>query len=328
MECYRKPINIFKQSKLSLEEYAIYKRDMREYHLKNNIPIRGIRIRKMIYPVVSFGVKLFRLGNKHTLEVIDDKRIASSKPCIFAVTHVGVYDIERVFEACKTSCWVFNGDPETVYRNFDGLGLSISGVILVDTDSKSDRKVALETAIKLLNAGGNLMFFPEGIWNVDVETPVLHLFPGVIEIAFRTGADVVPIAIEQYDQHFQVNIGKNISVEELCNISKKHENISIIKRNALIYLRDIMATLKWEIFELHKETRENLKDVNSIQTSRVNDKLYEWTDSNGQPFYSINILDSKKYKPKDQVSKEIAFAHFMEIIPTMKNAFLFNKRLK
>ncbi len=321
MEKYFQPISIFKQFKLNKGEYAIYQRDMREYRLKNNIPIRGIKIRRIIYPAVSFGVKLFRLINKHTLEVLNDKRINSNRACIFAVTHLGKFDIERVFEACRTSCWIFNGDPETVYRNFDGFSLSMSGVILIDANSKKDRRVALQTAVKLLKSGGNLMFFPEGIWNVEPSIPVLHLFPGIIEIAFQTGADIIPVAIEQYENHFQVNIGRNICVEELCSVSDS-------KRVILDFLRNEMATLKWEIFEKNIDKRSNFKDVVDIQRKRIKDRLYEWTDKNCEPYYNENILTSRQYTPKDITKPLDAFAHLKSLYPTIQNAFLFNKRLK
>lgn len=320
MERYNKPISYFKQFKLSLEEYTIYKRDMREYHLKN-APIRGIKIRRIIYPAVSFCVKLFRLGNKHTLEVVSDKRIKSTKPCIFAVTHFGKFDLERVFEACKTSCWIFNGDPETVHRNFDGFSLSMSGVILIDADSKSDRKVALETAVKLLKNNGNLMFFPEGIWNTEPSIPVLPLFPGIIEIAFRTGADIIPVALEQYGKHFQVNIGRNIQIEEINGISNS-------KKAILDFLRDEMATLKWEIFEKNTDKRSNIKDVVAIQHKNISDRLHEWTDKNGKPYYSESILKNRRYKPKNITEYSDVFAHLDFIHPTIQNAFLFNKKLK
>lgn len=320
-EKYQFPIGILKQLKLNLKEYAVYKRDMREYNIQNNIPLKGIILRKLIFPIVSFGVKIARLSNHHTLEIIGDKRTFSERPCIFVVTHIGKFDIERVFEACKTSCWIFNGDPETVYRNFDGFSLAMSGVILIDTEFKTDRKVALETAVKLLKSKGNLMFFPEGIWNVEPSIPVLHLFPGIVEIAFRTSADIIPVAIEQYGNHFQINIGRNIRIEELRRISDSPNTV-------LKFLRDEMATLKWEIFERNPDERSNMTNVAGIQQKRIYDKLHEWTDKNGVPYYTEKILKSKQYKVKDETTYSEAFAHLNELTTNLQNAFLFNIRLK
>lgn len=328
MEKYNSPISIFRQMNMSMEEYAIYKRDMREYNYVNNISIKGIKLRKLVFPFVSFIVKLFRISNKHTFEIINDKRIKTNKQYVFMPTHVGKFDLERIFEACNTSCWIFNSDPETVYKNFDGFSLNASGVIHIDTYSKSDRKIALETAIKLLNSGGNLMFYPEGVWNVEPSIPVLPLYKGIVEIALRSNADIIPIALEQYGNHFEVNIGKNITTEDLHNVSFS-ENENIRTQEILAYLRNVLATLKWEIFERHTESRANItENVKVIQQKRIKEKLYDWVDKNGNPYYSETILKERQFKPKGQVDYKIAFAHLENIKPNINNAFLFNKRLE
>lgn len=328
MEKYNSPINIFRQLNMSTEEYAIYKRDMREYNFLKNIPLKGITIRKAIYPIVAFFVKLFRWSNKHTLKIINDNRTKTNKPCILAVTHVGKFDLERVFEICNTSCWIFNSDPETVYRNFDGFSLNASGVVHIDTNSKSDRKIALETAIKLLNSGGNLMFYPEGIWNVEPSVPVLPLYKGIVEIAFRSNADIIPIALEQYENHFEVNIGRNITIEDLHNISFSN-NENIRTQEILDYLRNVLATLKWEIFERHTESRANItENVEIIQQRRIKEKLCDWVDKSGNPYYNETILKERQFKPKGRVEYSDAFAHLDNITANRNTAFLFNKRLK
>lgn len=328
MEKYNSPINIFRQLNMSREEYAIYKRDMREYNIVNNVPLKGITIRRTIYPIVCFFVKLFRLSNKHTLKIINDNRTKTNKPCILAVTHVGKFDLERIFEIFNTSCWIFNGDPETVYRNFDGFSLNASGVVHIDTNSKSDRKIALETAIKLLNSGGNLMFYPEGIWNVEPSVPVLPLYKGIVEIAFRSNADIIPIALEQYENHFEVNIGGNITIEDLHNISFSN-NENIRTQEILDYLRNVLATLKWEIFERHTESRANItENVEIIQQRRIKEKLCDWVDKSGNPYYNETILKERQFKPKGRVEYSDAFVHLDNITANRNTAFLFNKRLK
>ena len=318
MQKFTKPISLFKQRKLNMSEYCIFRRDMREYNLINNKPIKGIRLRKIIYPAVRFAVKIDRLLNKHTLYVVNDKRIKTSNPIIFCVTHQGRYDIERVFEPCGISCWVFNGDPETVYRNFDGFALNMSGVILVDTDSKSDRHIALETAIKLLKSGGNLMFFPEGIWNTEPSLPVLPLYKGIVEIALRSGAYTVPVALERYENTYEINIGENISADKLKEYTTE---------NALNIIRDSLATLKWEIFERHKCSRKVFpQDLTRYWNDRVDFILNEWTDKNSKSHYSRELLEKRKFRAKDITLYEQAFEHLKRLTPTLNNAFLFNKR--
>lgn len=326
MEKYTRPLPLLQRLRLRRADDIVYRRDMREYRIENDFPLKGISLRKKIFPAVSFGVKLFRLSNKHTLEIVGDQRVPTKRPIIFAVTHIGKFDIERVFEACKTSCWIFNSDPETVYYNFDGFSLSFSGVIHIDVNSKTDRHVALKTAIKLLRGGGNLMLFPEGIWNVEPSLPVLPLHPGIAKIAIETNADIIPVAIEQYGGHFQVNFGKNISTDTYCEKIKMTEKRQVYQA-LLRRLRDDMATLKWEIFEMNRAERAQIGDFNATQAQRMRDKLHEWTDKNKMPYFTEEILKQRQYRPEGQATYEEAFAHLQMLQPNLNNAFLFNRRI-
>ena len=326
MNKYEQPLSLIRRLRLSNDEYSIYKMDMREYRVRYNLPLRGVQARKIIYPIVAFGVKLFRLSNRHTIEIIGDRRTKTALPIIFAVTHIGKFDIERVFEACKTSCWIFNGDPDTVYHNFDGFSLSMSGVILIDTESETDRHVAMQTAIQLLRQGGNLMFFPEGIWNVEPSIPVLPLYPGIAKIAMETGAVIIPVAIEQYGGHFQVNFGANMDIQEKITdsqFSDIRQKYSAIRH----MLRDEMAALKWEIFEKNTGTRNDYTDVAVVQKKRVQEKLSEWTDNRSQPYFSYETLKRRQFCPDDYVCSGAVFAHLFTLNANIKTAFLFNKRL-
>lgn len=84
----------------------------------------------------------------------------------------------------------------------------LNGVLYLDTAYKEDRMIAKEMGIRLLNQGGSLGIFPEGAWNVTENEVVMKLYSGTAEMAIRTGADIVPIAIEQRGRTFCVNIGK------------------------------------------------------------------------------------------------------------------------
>ena len=326
MKKYERPLPLIRRLCLSNDEYSIYKMDMREYRVRCNLPLRGVQARKIIYPLVAFGVKLFRLSNRHTIEIIGDRRTKTNVPIIFAVTHIGKFDIERVFEACKTSCWIFNGDPDTVYHSFDGFSLSMSGVVLIDTESETDRHVAMQTAIQLLRQGGNLMFFPEGIWNVEPSIPVLPLYPGIAKIAMETGAEIIPVAIEQYGSHFQIIFGANMDIQE--KLKDCHCNDIKQKYSAILHvLRDEMATLKWEIFEKNTGTRDDYTDVALVQQRRVQEKLSEWTDKRKRPFFSYETLKGRQFCPEDCVCSSTVFNHLSVLDANNKTAFLFNKRL-
>lgn len=97
-----------------------------------------------------------------------------------------------------------------MYRSGAGLILFLNGLIYCDTNSKEDRKIALETSKQLLRKNENLLIYPEGIWNLSANLLSLPLFPGIINIAIETGCEIIPVAVEQYGREFYVNIGENI----------------------------------------------------------------------------------------------------------------------
>lgn len=161
----------------------------------------------------------------------------TQKSVVYACTHIGGFDIENLFEAIKSPCYLFLADPREIYMNFDGCLLWLNGVICFESDDKEDRKFAKERAVNLLNAGGSLMIFPEGAWNIYESLPVMPLFWGTAGMAIEADVDIVPVAIERYDDEYCVNIGGNIDVKG----ADKSELTDL--------LRDKLASLKWEIWE-------------------------------------------------------------------------------
>ncbi len=77
-----------------------------------------------------------------------------------------------------------------------------------------------------LRAGGNLMYFPEGTWNLSPNLPVLPCFWGIVEIAQKGNAIIVPVAAEQYGKHFKINIGCNLDI-----IPTRHNAFVFDRRN-------------------------------------------------------------------------------------------------
>lgn len=151
--------------------------------------------------------------------------------------HIGYDDIAITCEAIKESAYVFLGNPRSLYKDPAGLLLYFNGVIFVELKSKADRKVSVQRSLELLHKGGNLLIFPEGTWNITESVPVMPIFSGAVNMALETGAEIVLIAIEQYDKEFYLSIGENIRFDGESG-EKLTEN-----------LRDALCTCKWNIFE-------------------------------------------------------------------------------
>lgn len=231
--------NILQLQKLELEELCNYYMELRQYNYENGISLKGIELRNKIHNILVQLIKIDRKLNNETLTVIQDKRIMTSNPKIYACTHIGGNDIQRTFEAIKEPAYLFLGDPKGIYRDISGLLLYLNGVICLETSNKNDRKIAKERAIELLNKGGNLLIYPEGAWNITDHLPVMKLYKGTASMALKTGADLIPVGIEQYGNDFYVSIGKNIITQ---NLEASVDDLNVMLRNA-------MATQKWNIFE-------------------------------------------------------------------------------
>ena len=153
-----------------------------------------------------------RLGG-FRCELLKDERIPTDRPIIFAVTHVGKFDIEVVSEAIKDHYYLLSGDYEHIQGIIDAPFLGLNGVFYFNEQVKEDRQLVSQKMIDHLNCGGNLMYFIEGTWNITPNLPMLSCYWGIVDIARSSNAIIIPVAAEQYDKVFKVNIGKNFDMK-------------------------------------------------------------------------------------------------------------------
>ena len=143
-----------------------------------------------------------------------------------------------VWEACPAMFgYVFAGDWELMYATIDDYFMRTIGVLWVDTYDKDDRKNSFNMMCKYLRDGVPVLIFPEGIWNLTENLPMMKIFPGVVQAAQQCNVPIVPIGIEQRDKHVYFNVGKEFSVSDMD------------EKVAVQLVRDTLATLKWEIWE-------------------------------------------------------------------------------
>lgn len=277
---------------MSLEEVEEYYKQLRKYNHENDVPIKGIVRRKAFNKLLIPMLKLNRIKSKQKMTIINDSRMKTKKPKIYAVTHVGRYDIEMSMEAIKDSNYLLMGDPGEVYRNAEGKLLSAKGVVFVDTNDSEDKKIAEATCTKILKKGGNILMFPEGAWNITENEVVMKLYNGAVRMAKETDAEIIPVAIEWYGEHYFINIGKNIDVSN----QKEIEN-----RKLSDDLRGIMGCLRWNIWEKQGITeRSTIPDtyaeeyINTIMADTENG-------------YTIEEIERTRYKDKDVTSPEEVF---------------------
>lgn len=187
------------------------------------------------------------------------------------------------------------------------------GWIPLDTSDSAERKMATLRAEELLSRGGNVLIFPEGAWNFSDELPVRHIYNGTARIALHTAAEIVPIAIELYDSKWYVNVGKNIDPVSL----------GLMDETGLTeYLRNQLATLKWEIWEQVPEAQQVTGREKAEWADRIRGLCVMGDDFSTDPDFAIRFL---YHDATDTLYKQ-RFSHFEQIVPRLETAFLFNKR--
>lgn len=297
-------LSLIEKRKLSIEELCQCNRELRKYRVETNQQITGINSKKLVHPLINFLIEGRRVISGQTVtsyKSVYDKveKLKSEKPIvkelkkikepiIFAITHTGKYDIEIVNEVIRLPYYLLSDDEEYMYRTIDGYITELNGVIYVDSDYPDDLRVGKETAIKVLKQGGNVMWFPEGIWNLSPNQMVLPCKYGIIDAALEADAVIVPIAIDQKDKDFHVNVGAAMYPSRFKYVDK----IEAINR-----LRDQLATLKWQIWEqFNIELRANIP--RDYYEKFVAERIAEW------PFFTKEAIDKRVFKPSNMMSFE------------------------
>lgn len=302
-------IGFMKRLTMPLPELEAYYRQRREERFQSDKLFRGIYWRRAGHPLMIAGLKMKHILCGQKVNVIGDKRKPINHPVIYAATHIGWDDIEMVFSAIKTHVYLLLGDPRNLYRTMEGLLLNFNGVIYVDTDENSDRHIAKETCVQWLG-NGNLLIFPEGAWNITESLPVMKLFNGAAEMAIRTGAEIIPVAIEQDGKSFWVNIGANIDCFQY-SLEKK--------RRLTECLRDALATLRWEIWETRAVTPRA-----GIAPDYYEEYLKDIEDKTKNT-YAFTLADNETACYHDKCVSEPGevFAYLEKLEPCEANAFCF-----
>lgn len=228
---------------------------------------------------------------------------------IFACTHIAENDLENIYEILHHSCWWFVGDPCILYKDISGLLLYLNGCIFLETNDKDDRHIAYLRALELLKGGGSLMIFPEGARNGSENLPVMPLFSGTAKMAIETKTKIVPVAIEQYDTRFIINIGNEISPGNYNHASGLTQE-----------LRDALANLKWQILE-----REGLFSRSSL-AENYQEQFIRTFEKRLQPWDTLESVERARFHTKAEVEHKDAFAHLTKLIPSKENAFLFRNK--
>ena len=255
------------RSERELAFFELYNK-VRDKDEKSILGKLSLKTRKRLHKLILCLFKMKNRFSGFSCKVIKDERTETERPVIFALTHVGKYDIEVSAVGIREHFYLLTGEYEHLQGTLYGTFLLINGVIYFCETVKRDRKAVKEKMIEHLRNGGNLMYFPEGTWNLTPNLPVLPCFWGIVEIAQKSNAIIVPVAVEQYGKCFKVNIGENFDMMQFGIDANE-------RRKAITALRDELATLKWEIWE--SEELQKRSEIKGDEWSEyVKKRLEEW----------------------------------------------------
>ena len=116
----------------------------------------SLRQRQKLHPLILFVYRAKNRLGGFTHEVLGDLRSKTDRPIIFAVTHVGKFDIEVVSEAIRSHYYLLSGDYEHLQGIVDAPFLALNGVIYFNETVKEDRRSATERMISSKKSGSAL----------------------------------------------------------------------------------------------------------------------------------------------------------------------------
>lgn len=227
------------RSELSQFELLTYYRELRNYYL--NLPYDEEKAaigRKQCERALNIMLPVF---NKiYTPQILNIEKLPSQKGIILASNHLHSFDPLLIINHMDQKAFRLLAKAELLDSKIGKLFEYINSVFVDNNDELSKRE-AKDELIKTLLHGGTIMQFPEGTRN-KTEKYLLDFHYGTVDIAQKTGAPIVPFAINaEYkfrSKGLYANVGDPIFVRPDDDLTEMN-----------IRLRDAIATLLWEIIE-------------------------------------------------------------------------------
>lgn len=242
--------NVIERMTMDLKDLEEYYRELRKYEYESNVSPHDKEYYekrcKILSNILKIEMKIFGYQTKIFRDYRDKD---NEKPKIYAVTHIGRFDIESSVITKDEHARFLWGNPGSLYKKPEKILMNLLDPIFIDTwpEFREDCHIGQKQMVRSNDNGINVQIYPEGAYNIFPNKVVMRLFDGAVKTQQegKKDADIIPVAITQYGKTFYVSYGENISREFL----KKYPI-----KEATDILREKMATLKWEqIAELSGE---------------------------------------------------------------------------
>ena len=275
--------------------------------LNKNKPITDSKavmlFKDLIRPVLSL-IASFRIPYQVIIE--HPCCLLPNKPVIYAVNHFCFADTPIMGRITPRRSYILLGKQRLGFS--DWLYFILNGVIFVDRKDKEDMAASKQAMSAYLHIGRSIVMFPEGTWNLTENQLMLPMKWGIIDIAKETGAQIIPTVME-YDREKK----KCFVRFDVPMVFTPEDS----KAEAIIALRDTLATMRWEFWE-----HNGIFSRADLDMDAERKKL----------FYSV-----EEYPPIDweyessciyhfYTATEDVFDHVNQLSPRKENAFLFVRR--
>lgn len=264
-----------------------------------------IFLKTLLRPIL---IPIVRIQIPYKVFIDQSCHLSGDGPVVYAANHFCFADIPIMGMITPKHSYILMGKQRLAFR--DRLYCKLNGIISVDRKNKSDMADAKEAIIDYLNRDQSIVMFPEATWNLTMHQPMLPMRWGIVDIAWKTGARIVPVVLE-YDRESMwcsVVFGKSMTFSPEMD-----------KKESILVLRDTMATMRWEFWE-----RKGIFDRFKLDVAKERQEM----------FYSIEEYPPIEWEYEQScifhpyTEPEEAFAHLQHLIPCRENAFLFRGRDK
>lgn len=222
-----------------------------------------LKLKEKIYPitkritnlVVNFEIiKYYNLIVNQSVNIKDVEKQYKynnelknyKKNKIIVMNHSNCHDFPFINKILDKHFFILSAEENLC--GIEGLVINMNGCIPVKRNDINSRKKSVNMIKYILSKGYDVLVMVEGTWNLTPSTPMLPFSWGLIDIAKELNLEILPIILE-YDYDLKkcfVNIGK------MFNVSNYSDKL-ICYNN----LRDYMATLRWNLWELLSQNKQN-----------------------------------------------------------------------
>lgn len=308
-----KVLSLKEEEQLSNEELKEYYKNLREYLLQRKLTNTtpgattiAPKLKGVTNMIANTLVNSF--SSKDVKKICTGLENIPEGPVVFAHTHQSLLD---------GFVWIPQLDQHVIILHHQDINKILllcqlnTGLILVKKDDNENMANAKLDLMSLLLRGHSVAWFPEGTYNLSPNKFHLPLKYGLIDVARKTGAPIVPVAHEfTYDYtgekaiitKIQTKYGMPIYVSESDNLLNKLEEYSesistlkfeIFKENG-VFKRDEITNFEYVNFlrQVYKaidfSKADKVKEQESIY--KADDDFYKFHHLNDIPFTEDGIL--------------------------------------